>query len=110
MAREVFTRRSSKAATRTLTVSTENVARRALVDPGDYPARITAAKLIEPRGDGNISVILELIDPESGDYFDVRPLWVAGPTPAMAAWPGATSASSAICSKSSAFRLPPIRN
>lgn len=79
MAKEVFTRRSNKTATRTLTVSTENVARRVLVDPGNYLAKITKAHLIEPRGDGNISVVLELIDPETGEYFDVRPLWVSGP-------------------------------
>jgi hypothetical protein len=79
MAREVFSRRSNRATTRTLTVSTENVAHRVLVDPGDYPARISKAQLIEPRRDGNISVVLELVHPESNDYFDVRPLWIAGP-------------------------------
>jgi hypothetical protein len=69
---------SGKLASRDLSVPTENVARRVLVDPGDYPACVRKAHLIEPRNDGNVSVVLELSHPESGDYYDLRPLWVAG--------------------------------
>jgi hypothetical protein len=78
MAREVF-RRSNKPTMRKLSVSTESVARRSLVDPGDYLATVKKALLIEPRRDGNISVVLELVDPESDNYYDTRPLWVSGP-------------------------------
>lgn len=78
MTKEVFTRRSNKAA-RTLTVSTEGIARRVAIAPGDYIGRVTKAQLIAPGRGDNISVVLEIVDPESGDYFDVRPLWVAGP-------------------------------
>jgi hypothetical protein len=69
---------SSKLSPRNLSVSTENVARRVLVDPGDYLACVRKAHLIAPRNDGNISVVLELSHPETGDYYDIRPLWVAG--------------------------------
>jgi hypothetical protein len=79
MAREVFRHRSSKAATRKLTVSTDKVAHRVLANPDDYIVIVRNAVLIEPRHDGNISVALELADPESGKYFYVRPLWVDGP-------------------------------
>jgi hypothetical protein len=69
---------SNRLAPRNLSVSTENVVRRTLVDPGDYLACVRKAHLIEPKNDGNISVVLELSDPETGDYYDVRPLWIAG--------------------------------
>jgi hypothetical protein len=78
VAREVF-RRSKKSADRKLSVSIENVVRRTLVDPGDYLCSVKKAELREPRRDGNLSVILDLVDPESGEYFDIRPLWVDGP-------------------------------
>jgi hypothetical protein len=75
MARKVF----SKGATRKLSVSTENVARPTLVDRGDYLCSVKRAALIESHRGGNISVVLELLDPESNDHYDTRPLWVAGP-------------------------------
>jgi hypothetical protein len=82
MAREVFTRRPGKPArTGNLSVSTEGIARRRLVDPGDYPGRIVKAELVS--GDGrNISVALDVADPATGDLYDLRPAWVSGPNAA----------------------------
>ena len=108
MVREVFSRRSNRATTRTLSVSTENVAYRVLVDPGDYLARVIKAQLIEPRRDGNISGVLELVDPESDDCFDVRPLWIAGPNAGNGNMAGRNLG--IVCSKALASRPTATRN
>jgi hypothetical protein len=82
MAKTVFSRSSGKSISRKLTVSTESIVRRVLANPGDYTCTVAKAALIEPRNAGNISAVIELVDPPSGDYFDLRPLWIDGPNAA----------------------------
>jgi hypothetical protein len=52
-----------------------------LFDPGSRKVRIDLAKTITK--DTNISVILELVDIETGKRIDNRALWVAGPNANM---------------------------
>jgi hypothetical protein len=82
MAREVFPyhpgKTGGKQSGKKLTVSTENLVRRTVVALGDYVALVRKAELVET-SPGNISVVLELADPESGDLYDLRALWISGP-------------------------------
>ena len=48
-----------------------------LFEPGEYRLRIDSARVI--KNDQNVSVVLNLIEMESGSRVDIRPLWVDGP-------------------------------
>jgi hypothetical protein len=63
-----------------LSVSTTELSkqRRHLAEPGEYLAAVEKAELTQSQR-GNISVVLELRNAETGDAFDVRPLWIDGP-------------------------------
>ena len=45
--------------------------------PGEYRLRIDSARIIQ--NNQNISVVLDLIEMESGSRVDIRHLWVDGP-------------------------------
>ena len=45
--------------------------------PGEYRLRIVSARIIQ--NNQNVSVVLNLIEIESGSRVDIRPLWVDGP-------------------------------
>jgi len=45
--------------------------------PGEYRLRIDSARIIQ--NNQNISVVLDLVEMESGSRVDIRPLWVDGP-------------------------------
>jgi hypothetical protein len=63
-----------------LSVSLKDTVRHILANPGDYACRVEKAELVESRRRvGNVSVVLELTDPASGEHFDHRPMWIAGP-------------------------------
>ena len=47
-------------------------------EPDDYKLRIESASVIQSKKQ-NISVVLDLIETESGGRVDSRPLWVDGP-------------------------------
>ena len=47
-----------------------------LFEPGEYRLRIDSARIIQ--NNQNVSVVLNLIDLESGSRVDLRPLWVDG--------------------------------
>jgi hypothetical protein len=46
-------------------------------EPSDYRLKIQSAKVIQPNG--NVLVVLDLVEVESGGRVDSRPLWVDGP-------------------------------
>ena len=48
-----------------------------LFEPGEYRLRIDSARIIQ--NNQNVSVVLNLIEMESGSRVDIRPLWVDGP-------------------------------
>jgi len=48
-----------------------------LFEPGEYRLRIDSARVIQTNQ--NVSVVLNLIEMESGIRVDIRPLWVDGP-------------------------------
>ena len=48
-----------------------------LFEPGEYQLRIDSARIIQ--NNQNVSVVLNLIEIESGSRVDIRPLWVDGP-------------------------------
>ena len=48
-----------------------------LFEPGEYRLRIDSARIIQ--NNQNVSVVLSLIEMESGSRVDIRPLWVDGP-------------------------------
>ena len=48
-----------------------------LFEPGEYRLRIDSARIIQ--NNQNVSVVLNLIEMESGSRVDIRPLWVEGP-------------------------------
>ena len=48
-----------------------------LFEPGEYRLRIDSARVIQ--NNQNVSVVLNLIEMESGIRVDIRPLWVDGP-------------------------------
>ena len=48
-----------------------------LFEPGEYRLRIGSARVIQKNQ--NVSVVLDLIEMESGSRVDSRPLWVDGP-------------------------------
>ena len=48
-----------------------------LFEPGEYRLRIDSPRIIQ--NNQNVSVVLNLIEIESGSRVDIRPLWVDGP-------------------------------
>jgi len=48
-----------------------------LFEPGEYRLRIDSPRIIQ--NNQNVSVVLNLIEMESGSRVDIRPLWVDGP-------------------------------
>jgi len=48
-----------------------------LFEPGEYRLRIDSARMIQ--NNQNVSAVLNLIEMESGNRVDARPLWVDGP-------------------------------
>ena len=46
-------------------------------EPGEYRLRVDSARIIQ--NNQNVSVVLNLIEMESGSRVDIRPLWVDGP-------------------------------
>ena len=48
-----------------------------LFEPREYRLRIDSARVIQ--NNQNVSVVLNLIEMESGSRVDIRPLWVDGP-------------------------------
>jgi hypothetical protein len=88
--RQIF-RRSEKEPSAELSVSTAKLkeARRTLADPGIYLATVLKAELVtNKRRTGDISVALVLRDAESGQIFDMRPLWIDGPNAARGTMAG----------------------
>ena len=46
-------------------------------EPGEYRLRVDSARTIQ--NNQNVSVVLNLLETESGSRVDIRPLWVDGP-------------------------------
>jgi hypothetical protein len=79
MPKKVFRRGGGGGPNEPISVATSalNQQRREIVEPGDYSVTIEQARLVKNRA-GNVSVVLELREPETDALIKLRPLWIHG--------------------------------
>jgi hypothetical protein len=57
--------------------ASEQVAR--VFEPEVYPLQVKTASVLQSRHNGNVFVVFDLVELESGVRVSLQPLWVAGP-------------------------------